>query len=428
MSGAGRPTLIDRLIAGGLPNVGLRGATLALRFLVGFYVISHLGLEAAGVYGLAVGAIGVVPAALGWGLNYFVSREVVGLTPDRAAPLVRERLRITLASLAIATAVGATAWLALSRPIADGYLLILALLWLETIALDVYMPLIGLELAWQANLVVFIRSAVWVPVVVALGLADPALRTLDGVFVGWIAGHLASLVALLLLLRRWPIRTGLRGPYERRPFAARLRQSWYIYLSDLGLVGLAYVDRFIVDAMLGLAATGIYSFYWSTTFALQTLVSTAVVQLALPRMIRAFRGESGPAGFRRALTSEMVKVWCYSAALAALILVAVGVIFRLSPGRFPEDWPLLATLLAAAAARSCADLLNVALASTGHDHAYALGNVLGILLTLVLSITLLHAVGLIGAAISALVTALVLAGVRLAYLRPWLAAPRILAS
>ena len=51
--------LLTRLIRGGAPNMALRGSTLFLRFALSFYIVSQLGLASAGVYGLAIGAIGI---------------------------------------------------------------------------------------------------------------------------------------------------------------------------------------------------------------------------------------------------------------------------------------------------------------------------------------------------------------------------------
>ena len=50
-------------------NLGLRGSSLVFRFLLSFYIIKYLGLEASGIYGLALGAVGIAPALLGWGLS-----------------------------------------------------------------------------------------------------------------------------------------------------------------------------------------------------------------------------------------------------------------------------------------------------------------------------------------------------------------------
>lgn len=406
-----------KLMRGGLPNMAIRGSQLFFRFALSFYIVSQLGLEAAGIYGLAIGAIGIVPAVVGWGLNYFVSREVVGHTPATAAGMIRDRLIVTFASLLTASVIAVPVLVWMTGSLSETTILILILLWLETLALDLYMPMIGLEMALFANVMVFIRSALWISVVVAIGFLHPPFQTLNAIFLGWIASHFVALAMLVAHLRRWPIRDGLRERMQLGRLGRRVREAWYIYFSDLGIVGLGYADRFILNALLGLAATGIYSFYFSITNALQTLIATAVVQLALPRMVRAARG-GDRAEWRAELRRQMAKTLAYSAALAAIIFVATEVIFYVSPeGRFPVYRTLLVVMLLAAIIRSASDLLNVAITSMGRDHAYAATNVVGVLLALVFGAGFMWAFGLIGAGLSAVATATSLLVIRLLYLR-----------
>lgn len=423
MSGASapaRPGLVDRLMRGGVGNLVVRAATLFFRFALSFYVVGQLGLSAAGIYGLVTGAIGIVPAALGWGLNYFVSREVVGMPPHAATPLVRDRLKITAASLALASLVGAIALALHAGPIGVGPImlgLIVALLWLETFALDVYMPLIGLELAFQANIIVFVRSAVWIPFVIAAGLVWREARSLEIVFGAWVFCHGLAIALTFFFLRHWPIGQALRQPTPAPlGFVARIRRSWYIYLSDLGLVGIVFLDRFIVNSILGIRATGIYSFYGSITAALQTLIMTAVVQVALPRMIRAFR-DGTPDQFRDQLRREMVKTMSYALVLSIAIFVISDAIVTLFPKRYPSAVVLLVLLLVASVVRSGSDMLNVGITSTRRDRIYAATNVVGMILTAVFSIVFLSTFGLNGAGVSALATAVILFVIRALYLR-----------
>lgn len=411
------PGFLNRLIRGGVPNMVIRAMTLFLRFALSFYIVSQLGLAAAGVYGLAVGAIGIVPAAVGWGLNYFISREVVGHTPSSAAALIRDRLVITFASLTLGTLIAVPVLIWQTGGIGQTYLLILALLWLETIALDLYMPMIGLELALFANVLVFVRSALWIPVVVAIGFLVPALKTLDSVFAAWIVSHLLALAMLLAYLRRWPIRASLSEDMKLKMLMRRARNAWYIYFSDLGIVGLGYADRFILNALLGLTATGVYSFYFSITNALQTLIATAVVQLALPRMVRAFRG-GDPAEWQAELRRQMVKTLAFAGVLSLLIFAATELIFHLAPaGRFPVYRVLLAIMLLAATIRSGSDLLNVSITSMGRDRMYAINNVAGVVVAIAFGAGFMWMFGLIGAGLSAAATATTLFLVRFVYLR-----------
>ncbi len=413
--------LLTRLIRGGAPNMALRGSTLFLRFALSFYIVSQLGLASAGVYGLAIGAIGIVPATVGWGLNYFVSREVVGHTPATAAPLIRDRLIITFASLLAGTLIAVPVLIWQTGGITQTQVLILILLWLETLALDIYMPMIGLELALFANVLVFVRSALWIPIVVGIGFAIPALKTLDMIFIGWILSHLLAIAMLFVYLRRWPMKAGLREEKKLRVLVTRARRAWYIYFSDLGIVGLGYADRFILNALLGLVATGIYSFYFSITNALQTLISTAVVQLALPRMVRAFRG-GNPAEWQAELRRQMIKTLTFAAVFSVGIFLATELIFYFAPpGRFPVFRVLLAIMLLAATIRSGSDLLNVSITSMGRDRMYAVNNVAGVIVAIAFGTGFMYFFGLIGAGLSAAATASTLFIVRLLYLRHVLA-------
>ncbi len=413
--------LLTRLIRGGAPNMALRGSTLFLRFALSFYIVSQLGLASAGVYGLAIGAIGIVPATVGWGLNYFVSREVVGHTPATAAPLIRDRLIITFASLLAGTLIAVPVLIWQTGEITQTQVLILILLWLETLALDIYMPMIGLELALFANVLVFVRSALWIPIVVGIGFAIPALKTLDMIFIGWILSHLLAIGMLFVYLRRWPMKAGLREEKKLSVLVNRARRAWYIYFSDLGIVGLGYADRFILNALLGLVATGIYSFYFSITNALQTLISTAVVQLALPRMVRAFRG-GNPAEWQAELRRQMIKTLTFAAVFSVGIFLATELIFYFAPpGRFPVFRVLLAIMLLAATIRSGSDLLNVSITSMGRDRMYAVNNVAGVIVAIAFGTGFMYFFGLIGAGLSAAATASTLFIVRLLYLRHVLA-------
>ena len=397
--------LLTRLIRGGAPNMALRGSTLFLRFALSFYIVSQLGLASAGVYGLAIGAISIVPATVGWGLNYFVSREVVGHTPATAAPLIRDRLIITFASLLAGTLIAVPVLIWQTGEITQTQVLILILLWLETLALDIYMPMIGLELALFANVLVFVRSALWIPIVVGIGFAVPALKTLDMIFIGWILSHLLAIGMLFVYLRRWPMKAGLREEKKLSVLVNRARRAWYIYFSDLGIVGLGYADRFILNALLGLVATGIYSFYFSITNALQTLISTAVVQLALPRMVRAFRG-GNPAEWQAELRRQMIKTLTFAAVFSVGIFLATELIFYFAPpGRFPVFRVLLAIMLLAATIRSGSDLLNVSITSMGRDRMYAVNNVAGVIVAIAFGTGFMYFFGLIGAGLSAAATA-----------------------
>lgn len=392
-----------------LSSLFLRGATLVIRFGLSFYIIKFLGPEAFGTYGLVLGLVGIMPALIGWGLNYFVAREIVGKTPAEALVLVRDRLAISVASLTIISVLALAALPFTGRSLDMIALLIFLLIWAETLGLDVNQPLIGMDLALLANVVFFIRAASWVIPAAAAGMLFPQMRTLEAVFGAWLIGHCLANAAIFAFIRRWPLKVMKQTPIDRAWVRERLSASWFIYLSDLGLVGFIYLDRYIVGATLGIALAGIYSFYWSLTNALQTLVQTAVVQMALPALVRAARGEGMGELWRKTLKLELLRTLVISGTMSVVIFGASDVLLgRMGMSDMRTHYVLFCLLLLAAIVRSCSDLLSIGLTSLNRDRSYALMNVSGMVLSVTFAYLGIRFFGLDGAGFGALLTAIVL--------------------
>jgi O-antigen/teichoic acid export membrane protein len=397
-------------------NLGLRASTLVFRFLLTFYIVKYLGYEAAGIYGLTLGAVGIMPALIGWGLNYFVARDAVGVPVVTAAAKIKTRLVVTTISLTLATLLAIGLAFATGYPLTAIYILIIALVWLETYALDLHVPMIAMEMALQANILVFIRSALWVPVIVGLGLWLPELRSLEAVFASWILSYVAVFAVLYWLIRKWPLREIAQAPLEGEWIKGRLKKSWFIYFSDLGLVGLVYADRYIVSFMLGLTLTGVYTFYWSLTNALQTLMTTAVVQLALPVLFKAYNAGSA-SEWKHIMKNQFIKVAALSVVLGAGVFVASEILIHfLDMKDVTEYRSIFIMLLLAAVIRSCSDLLNVGLTSMKKDNHYATINLFGVFLSVGMAFAMIEIFGFAGTGIAALATAILVAIARAIFL------------
>ena len=390
-------------------SVGIRGAGLVMRFALSFYIIKFLGLEASGIYGLCLGAIGLAPAILGFGLNYFLARDVVGVGKMESGVRVKTRLTVTTLALGAATLLSVLLSFVIGFHLSAIYALIAVLVWLETYSADLHIALIAVELPFQANLLVFVKMALWVPFVIGLGLISPEFRSIDMVFAGWIAAYVVYAAMFFWFIRSWPLAKVLQAPVEASWIRERTRQSWFIYLSDLGMVGSMYVDRYVVSFLLGLKQTGLYTFYWSLTNALQTLVGTAVVQLALPSLYKAYRTGS-VAGWAAEMRAQILKVVTFAGVLAAAIFVASLVIFRFM--KMPDvanHMGVFVMLLVATVTRSTSDVFNIGLMSIHKDRHYGYTNMAGVLLSAALTLVMIKLFGFAGAGLGTLLTAMTLA-------------------
>lgn len=390
-------------------NMGLRGATLVFRFALSFYIVKFLGLEAAGMYGLTLGIVSAAPAILGWGLNYFLARDVVGVTTGVAGVHMKTRLFVTTVSLAVATLVCLALALLTDHPLVPLYLLIALLVWFETWACDIHVPLIAQEMSSQANVLFFMRTSSWIVPVIGLGMAFESFRNIETVLTAWVLGYFLMFAVLAWFVRKWPVLRILRAPVRFPWIRRRLRRSWLIYISDVSNVGLVYTDRYIVSLLLGLSLTGVYTFYWSLANALQTLISTAVLQVAIPALFKAYSSGSMQE-WRKVMVWQFTKTGLLAASLGLAIFIAgIVLVHIMSMPELGEHRGIFALLLLASVVRSCADLMNMGLNSLRKDGHYAFVNLFSVVLSVSMSFAMISTLGFPGAGIAALLTALVTA-------------------
>ena len=397
-------------------NLTVRAAGLAMRLGLVAYLARFLGIAEVGQFGLIQGAAGLTPVVLGWGVTYFLGREVVGREPMRAGQLVRDRLLLTVASLTVAGAIATALMLAKVISAPSLVVWIAAILALEAIAFDLHFALINIGRPLVANFLLFLRSGLWVVPAAGLGMFFPALPTLDFVLLCWTVALVIHFGALLQWFSRWPLTAIARAPIDVDWISSRIRGARLIYLNDLGVVGMAYLDRYIVHSMLDLRATGLFVLHWAIANAIHVLVTAATVQLSLPVLVTAYR-QGGERPWRRELQALARRVLAITAPLALLTFAtAVYGLPLLLDGNSPIDGALLALMLGSAVIRLLADAFNYGLYSRGRDRALALINISGAVSSAALSLVLLPAFGINGVGAAMLVTSILLLAARVSAL------------
>ena len=395
-----------------LLNMGMRGMTLVGRFGLALYLAKYLSLADVGLFGLVTGVTNMMPVIAGWGLNYYVGREVVGKSKQASGQMVRDRLVVTFLSL-IALVVPATPLVLYWHLLPDVSLALLALaiIVLECVAYDLHDALISMGYALAANVMLFVRSALWIFPVVACGMVMPELRSLHLVFVLWLVGLGANFTVMFWILRDWPLRAIMVTKIDKVWTFSTLRKGWLVYLSDLGFLGTLYLDRYVVNHFLGLSLTGVFTLYWSVANAVHALVNTGVIQLVFPALVAAYNvGKQEE--MRRLVRQTLVRV----GALSAVLSIGAGVCFPfvlelIGKEEIASYAPVFWVMLAGVCVRLVAEIYNIDLACRHLDRPWAIINMLSIFLSFGVSILCIKTGGLMGAGVAAIITysALILA-------------------
>ena len=388
-----------------LLNMGMRGLTLVGRFGLALYLAKYLSLADVGLFGLVMGVTNMMPVIAGWGLNYYVGREVVGKSKQASGQMVRDRLVVTFLSL-IALVVPATPLVLYWHLLPDVSLALLALaiIVLECVAYDLHDALISMGYALAANVMLFVRSALWIFPVAVCGMVVPELRSLHLVFVLWLVGLVTNFVVMFWVLRDWPLRAIMAARIDKVWTFSTIRKGWLVYLSDLGFLGTLYLDRYVVNHFLGLSLTGIFTLYWSVANAVHALVNTGDIQLVYPALVAAYNG-GNQEEMRRLVRQTLFRVGALSVALS----VVAGVCFPFVLGLIGKEdiaayAPVFWVMLAGVCVRLVAEMFNIDLACRHLDRPWAVINMVSVFLSFGVSIFCIKTWGLMGAGVAAIVT------------------------
>ena len=394
-------------------NAGLRALTLASKFFLVVALARFLTADELGVYGLMVSSVAFAVFGLGLEYHYYTIRALVSAPAGERAVIMRDQailhLLTCLVLLPLLAAGFALARWAPVPPAVMGWFYLLVVV--ELASNEAGIALVGLSRPLSANLVLFVRSGLWVYAIVALFFVIPTTRSAATVFAVWATGSAVSVVVAAANLRGIGWRAILVTPIRWRATLRGVRVAAPFLVTTGASLGLLFFDRFVIEASQSLTLVGVYVFFGSITTAVHTLVNTGVSLVRMPRLVLTYQ-EANPAAFRREL-GVMARLTI--AGVAILVpLLAIGVVPTIAVVGQPlyaQNLQVYYVLLAAAGIRCVADIPLYTLYAQRRDMALLAANVSAFAVSASLDVALIPSLGLPGAALAAVAGALALFGV-----------------
>ena len=241
----------------GLLIMAMRASIMGSKFALAIFIARYLDLSSLGLYGLAAGAIAVVPAVVNIGVNHLVMRDAVTASAAELTNSLRHywgfvtSVYVVLLTLAVLlTMVFETSAL---------WILLIAVMFVEHIGNDIFYLFSNTQHHLSANANAFLRGGAWILVYVPLAILEPNLRTLSHLFGSWLAGGMLSLVLFVCMSWSWPWRAAAFSlPFKLSVVTATIRKSFLFYVSDLSFIASQYIDRYLVTLFLGIKIAGVF--------------------------------------------------------------------------------------------------------------------------------------------------------------------------
>lgn len=267
--------------------MGIRGSSLVTKFGLTLFIAKFLGFEALGFYGLITAACIMSPSILGLAFMQSLARKAVTHHID----LVAEGLRCYsqyIALLYLALLIVTLGIISFTHaPLLIS--LIFLIIFFEHINQDLYALQLNLSMSMSANVLHFIRSGGWMIFFMLGALFNPTFRNIESLLIAWLCGSILAFIGFVWINRVW-LKSITHTP--KQTFFSWIKQEFglsrILYFNHLVITGSQYADRYLVTYFLGLEITGIYVFYLQICSALSNLVNTGVVQIAKPKMVKAY--------------------------------------------------------------------------------------------------------------------------------------------
>lgn len=392
-----------------LLTIILRLFSLGTKLGLTLYMGRYLSLEDFGSYGVVFSATTIITSLLGLRTDYVISRELVRASRQEAVRIMRDQalflfLNWCFLSFVMACVIWGS-WFGMPYAI---LIFILVLSIVENAADIVHVNLTSLGRPFFANCVFFVRSALWVFPVVLLGLLFPTLRSVGFVLSSWAFFAFIAVALSVFSWRSLPYHGLLFQSVHWSWILQSVRKSAGIWLGTVGLTTGAFLDRFIVLSVLGIASVGVATFYSSFSVALLALTHSGILSFAYPQMV-ALHGQGEYSKFWRKTRQTALSVFIFSSFFALALAVIVPVIGSLlGKDTFSQEAPTLWLLLLASWVRANSEPLYYVLFARHQDRAVWVGDLLFLIPSLGLNALLVPYYGLIGIGISALVASIFL--------------------
>jgi O-antigen/teichoic acid export membrane protein len=382
--------------------MAMRASMMASKFALAIFIARYLDLSSLGLYGLAAGAIAVVPVVVNIGMNHLVMRDAVTASPAELTHSLRHYWSFVTSAYIILLALAVLPTIVFDTSVL--WILIIAVMFFEHIGYDVFYLFSNTRDHLSANANAFLRGAAWILVYVPLAICEPHFRTLPHLFGFWLAGGILSFVLFMCMSWSWPWRASFSLPFRPSVVRTTIRKSVLFYVSDLSFVASQYLDRYLVTLFLGIKVAGIYFLFTTVANAATTFLGLVVQQQQRPLLINAYSVGG--------LLAHGQLAWRFmqtTALATAALSIAIGFAFQillpwLGQPALADHLAAFWLIVAGMAFRSLADFGAMSLFTAHRDRLTTLTNVVSVCVLAVTQTLLLPLAGLYGAGGAVLIT------------------------
>lgn len=388
------------MIKTSLINIILRTITLASKFILMMFMAKYLMPEDIGIYGLMTVTLGLTIYILGMDFYVFNTREILKGNEEDKGIFIRDQLIFHGILYVIILPLISTVffiWILPWRYIVWFYVLLIC----EHLAQEAYRLLTTLSRPVLANLILFLRSGIWIYGFVGFAFFFENARNIKYIWLGWSLGALLSIIITVLVLKRNVIwNKPSRVPINWLWIKKGLITSLPFFGGTLAFKLMEYADRYFIKFYHGEEMVGIYTFYFSFANVVQVFIFSGVIMILYPKIVYAY--QQGDLVEYKTLMLKMSKSIIISG-ICLMFLAVVGiqlVLYLLDKGIYRHYVTAYYILLIAVYINVIGQIPHYVLYFRKKDRVIIISSIAALILAIISNFYLVPQYGLNGAAIS----------------------------
>ena len=398
---------LNRIVSISIANTFLRLLVTFSKFTLLIYIAKYFSTEELGVYGLFTTSITLGVILLGVDFYNFSLREIVKDKTNAPKYLYNQFIFHCIVYL---LSIPATLLLFSFKILPTSYLgYFFAILILEHLSQEFYRLYTVLQKPTLANTLLFIRAGLWVYLVISLWSFKLCPKTLSTIWLMWLIGAFTSVVISIVKLSKLKL---LRKEHLDWKWIKRGAKTGLLFFAGtLCYKVIEFSDRYMIDAFLSKVDVGIYTFYVNIANLINTIVFASVIMLYYPRLLESITKDGNEYKMIVKKFSSLTLILSILSAFALQILIH-PLIFIINKVEFLENIEVFYTMLIANIFLNLSFVPHYILYAAQRDKIIAYSTAIASLVNIFLNILLIKKLGILGAAISTLVSFIIIAAIK----------------
>ena len=201
----------------------------------------------------------------------------------------------------------------------NGVVLIILLCITEHLNQEIYRLQIAFKKILTANVIFFLRVFGWTTYLVIGLLFFKILISINDILTLWFTSNLLAILINVLVIWKEIFRIKKIPKIDLNYLKSGLTVSALFFIGTISLKSIEYINRYIVDIMLGSEKTGIFSFYSNFIMVIPVYINAIVISFELPAIIERAQEKDLMKYFKKFQKSLLIQIIIMS----IIILIAI---------------------------------------------------------------------------------------------------------